>query len=142
MSKNSEILHTLIDETLKEMGAEFYSESVINLLLGTFAQESHLGKWRKQIKGQALGIGQCERATFDWLKKKYPKFIKAEFEAIENDDSLAIIVTRLRYYTILDPLPEANDLPNLAKYWKNFYNTKYGKGTVEEFIDNYKRLVT
>ncbi|NBQ16891.1 hypothetical protein EBU24_01095 [bacterium] len=123
------------------MGAEFYSDAAINLLLGTFAQESHLGKWRKQIKGPALGICQCERATFDWLKKKYPKFIKSEFEMIENDDSLAIIVTRLRYYTILDPLPEANDLPKLAKYWKDFYNTKYGKGTVEEFISNYRRLV-
>ena len=38
-------------------------------------------------------------------------------------------------------LPDADNVAELAHYWKLYYNTPEGKGTVEEFIKNYELLV-
>ena len=32
-------------------------------------------------------------------------------------------------------LPKASDLEGQAKYWKTFYNTIKGKGTIEHFME-------
>src|SRR6056297_2531573 len=61
MEKNQ--LKKLIKNTLVEIG--FYSESAVNLLMGTAAQESHLGHYIEQINGPAKGIFQMEPATFE-----------------------------------------------------------------------------
>ena len=47
------------------------SNSAVNLLLGTAAQESRLGKYLHQINGPALGIYQCEPNTLDDIFNKY-----------------------------------------------------------------------
>jgi len=38
-------------------------------------------------------------------------------------------------------LPNAEDIEGLAHYWKKYYNTVYGSGKVEEFVNNYKKYV-
>ena len=138
----------LIIPVLKMMGDEFLSSSSVNLLYGTCAQESHLGKWRRQIGGGgALSIYQIEKPTFEWLyNSKYHTLIlsivgERKFEDLEDDDTLVTIICRLRYYVIFAPLPAAGDTEGLAKYWKEYYNTKKGKGTESEFILNYGRFL-
>ena len=44
------------------------------------------------------------------------------------------------YYRTPDPLP-INDIPGMARMWKDYYNTHLGKGTVEEFITNYNKYI-
>ncbi len=66
----------VIIPTLKEIG--LYSESAVNLLLGTAAQESHMGYYLKQLgKGPALSIYQIEPAThadmWVWLMTRKEK---------------------------------------------------------------------
>jgi hypothetical protein len=133
--------------TLQLMGEKFSGEDANFAVLSTIAHESHMGTWRKQIGGPALGIGQCEKITYDWLSRKYKdillKFFPEipPFEVIENDDVLAVIMCRLRYYVVPEKLPDAGDIKAMARYWKEYYNTKQGKGNEQEFVRNYKKFV-
>lgn len=125
---------------------DLYSEAAVNLVLGTIAQESKFGTYLRQLgSGPARGICQMEQPTFNWLKgvygRKYPKLGAALFEEVEWDLYLAILVCRLRYRVVPEPLPAADDLLGLARYWKKYYNTYLGKGTESEFIANYRRYV-
>jgi len=138
-----EALIKLITDTLTKIG--LFSEAALNLLLGTCAQESAFGKYRSQLgSGIAQGIYQMEKPTFDWLKEVYEKKFdlqNVQFTDLTNDDEMATIFCRLRYYVVPAPLPDANDIPALAAYYKKWYNTPAGAATVEQFIANYNRYV-
>lgn len=143
MSFDKKQFRDLVTRILQEFN--LYSEAAVNLLLGTAAQESYSGTYLRQISGPALGIFQMERPTFDWLKdtykKKYPILETTIFEMLEWDLRLAILMARLRYRVVREALPDPQDLEGLGKYWKKYYNTPLGKGTVEEFLRNYARYV-
>jgi hypothetical protein len=36
---------------------------------------------------------------------------------------------------------DATDVFKLAEYWKKYYNTPKGKGTVQQFIQSYNKYV-
>lgn len=149
---NKITLKNLISSVIKEIG--MYSEDAVNLLMGTAAQESHLGKYRKQIGGgPALGIFQMEPATFNDIVNNYLRYkpelasriervariSRFKAEDIKNNDLLAICMARVHYLRVKEAIP--SDLEGWARYWKRYFNTPLGKGTEEEFIANYKRLV-
>ena len=154
MSINPQHLRTVIEPVLMHM--EMHSEAAVNLLLGTAAQESHLGRWLVQHGGPALGIYQMEPNTIRDINRylsrrtdirakvghlelsRRPKTINCE---IIGNLYLATALARIRYWYSPDPLPAANDVRGLANYWKKHYNTSRGKGSPEEFIANYNRLV-
>jgi len=50
-------------------------------------------------------------------------------------------IARCKYLMIPEPLPAANDIEGLAKYWKKYYNSEQGKGTIEHFVDSYNKHV-
>lgn len=144
-------LTELIEDTLHYMGDKFYSQAAINLLLGTYATESiidgqtHL----RQINGPALGIFQMEPATFAWIQDVHynhktrttaiPAVACALFADIEWNLKLAIIMARLCYwYKTPEPLPPADDLISLASYYKTWYNSLLGHGSVQKFIRDYQ----
>lgn len=140
----------VIVPTLAKLG--LYSDSAVNLLMGTCAQESQLGTYLKQINGPALGIFQTEPATHDDIWDNYLKYkpdlaakvleINArETNSLITDLSYAAAIARIHYLRAPALLPKPDDIEGLARYWKRYYNTNKGKGTVEEFINNYKRYV-
>lgn len=151
MKKNE--LQNLITETLQ--GIDLYSDNALNLLLGTCAQESTFGKYRRQFGGgPALGIFQMEPATFrdicdNFLRYK-PELIRKtqkvsgvdcfEPNDLINNDKLAICFARIHYLRIKESIP--GDLQGWARYWKKYYNTPLGKGTEAEFIQNFKMFVS
>jgi hypothetical protein len=47
----------------------------------------------------------------------------------------------LQWRRISKPLPFESDIKDLVKYWKKYYNTPMGNGSVDEFIENYYRYV-
>ena len=53
----------------------------------------------------------------------------------------AAAMCRVHYFRRPEPLPAAGDLPAQAAYWKQFYNTPHGRGTVQEYVKNWKRFV-
>ena len=144
-------LRTLvIQPVLKELG--IYSQSAENLLVGTCIAESNGGQYIKQISGPALGIYQCEPATlidiienylhfnkglFAKLNKFYNPFRNIEQNLISNLEYQTAIC-RIHYRRIKEKLPHANDVKGLAEYWKKYYNTEKGKGSVTVFIEKYK----
>jgi len=137
---------------------DLYSKSAVNLLLGTAAHESHLGHYLKQKRGPALGIYQIEPNTHkdiwtnyinyrdDLIEKIFQLYkIDHYYEQIDqkliSDLSYATIITRLIYYRIPEKLPISSDIDGLARYWKKYYNTHKGKGTISAFVKNYKTQI-
>lgn len=156
---DSNELRKLIETTLGKLAClPSYStinrKEAVDLLMGTCAQESHLGTYRRQLGGgPALGIFQMEPNTFNdilnnYLKARTPlrdKILEIsslkEFspEDLVDNDILAICMARVHYLRKPDSIPASLD--GQAEYWKKHYNTYLGKGTVEEYKANYKRWV-
>ncbi len=149
MNKNQ--LKELVESVLKDI--DLYSQDCVNLILGTIAQESALGYYIEQISGPALGICQMEPNTFndimnnylnyrDSLKNKILKTCNiSEFksESLKYNMALAICMCRIHYLRVSESIP--NNVEGCARYWKKYYNTCLGKGTEEEFINNYNKYI-
>jgi|TARA_B100000123_G_scaffold248839_1_gene206686 hypothetical protein len=137
-----------------------------NLLMGTAAHESHLGDYIQQVGGgPALGIYQMEPATLNdcyvnyldystraALKAKVDGFLAAQpvgsdgkpdkSAQLATNLAYATAMCRIRYYRAPGALPsDPNDLNGLAAYWKQYYNTPLGAGTVDQFIADYNRFL-
>lgn len=140
----------MVRETLQSVG--LWHVAIENLLVGTALQESNL-YYLHQVGGPAIGFFQIEPETYAWLRLKIKDhglcwniLRQCAFIALPEDPGClgwhiryAIIVARFRYLVIPDPLPLADDLEGLARYWKRFYNSDKGAGTVEQFIANYQK---
>lgn len=147
---------TVIEKVLIDFHKKLYSEAAVNLLLGTAAQESRFGTYFQQVKGPALGVFQMEPKTAMDIKMNYlyprkklnlrvinlcsQKYYGKDFE-LEFNLAYQIIMARLHYWRRPEPLPKADDVWGLAKYYKKFFNSYKGKATIEEFVRNYERFV-
>jgi len=67
----------------------------------------------------------------------YPDFHSS---ILKYDLRYATIFARLHYRRKREPLPVG--IESMSSYWKRHYNTKLGKGTEAEFIDNYHKYIT
>ena len=52
--------------------------------------------------------------------------------------SFGALICRSIYIRQEEPLPDADDIVELGTYWKKYYNTPLGKGTVEHFVKQYR----
>ena len=136
-------LRGLVEKVLTQYS--LHSPAAVELILGTIAVESAGGRYIRQIKGPALGIVQMEPATYRWLVQKYrlrfPMLLDRPADDLEWDLRLCILMCRLRYFAVPTFLPKAADTAGLAAYWKKWYNTPLGAGTVEKFEDAYWEFV-
>ena len=57
------------------------------------------------------------------------------------DLAYACSMCRVHYLRCSDVLPSAGDIDGQAAYYKRWYNTPLGKGTVEQYIDNWHRAM-
>ncbi|MBF0261872.1 MAG: hypothetical protein HQL97_08580 [Magnetococcales bacterium] len=131
------------------------SPAAVALVMGTAAQESGMGRHLRQVGGgPALGVFQMEPATYrdiwDHFLNHQPGILGRLHdwwpspplpERMITDLMLAAVMCRIHYRRVREPLPAADDLPGLARYWKKHYNTPLGAGTEAEFIDNWHRHV-
>lgn len=145
MAFDCEQFRGLVKKILVDYPA-LYSPAAVNLLLATAAVESDFGTFLEQHPtGPGQGIFQMEPKTYQWLHEKYGRQYmylvgRPSWEMIWNL-KLAILMARLRYRIVPEPLPDAGDVFALAEYWKKHYNTELGKGTVQEFIQKYHKYV-
>lgn len=124
--------------------------------MGTAAAESRL-QYLAQIGGPALGLWQMEPAThsdcwrsyLDYRKDLAGRVMLAAGRGTSTprqppDDWLvfnlryAAAICRVHYLRVPHPLPAADDVEGLARYWKAHYNTALGAGTVEHFVNAYE----
>ena len=125
----------------------------MELLLGTAATESHMGLYLRQLGGgPALGLWQIEPDT-EWdvwnnylsfrpeLRKIVQGWQKGTNREMEWNHSYSCAIARLIYKRVPSPLPPAGNLEAQAHYWKNHFNTRMGKGTVEKYMKDWHELV-
>ena len=148
-----QLLEHIIRPTLH--GLDMWSNAAENLLLGTACQESHCGKYIRQLGCTgaigAFGVWQMEIAT---ARDIYDNFLRYRPElkgkvdrlrgasqsiqdALVSNLSYACALARIKYYRDPESIPA--DLKGQAEFWKRVYNTEKGKGTVDEYLENWKR---
>ncbi len=123
------------------------------LLLETAMQETKLGTFRDPSKdGAGRGITQFDKIGIeDTVQRAKQSERDQVLEAfgidiwmLDHDDLdfaplPCFVLTRLKYKRIPEAIP--SDVEGRAHYWKEHYNTFAGKGTVDEYIINAKRVV-
>lgn len=148
-----------MDKHLDIAKTKFNRPEAIDLLLGTACVESNCGHYLFQKDSDnnnwddGLGIFQMEIATHNDIWKNYidhrPELRQflineipaatqlAKFENLAYSLRYAIIMTRLYYFRITYPIPK--NLDEQARYWKAFYNTTKGKGTMRDYIKKWEK---
>src|SRR5262245_22881642 len=149
-----DVIHPVLMH-LQNAGGLVYTAAAESLLLGTMAQESKLGLYARQLgHGPALGPFQMEPNTHDDLWENYlnyrprlanavmqlsyarkPGWLNPDASELWHNWRYAAAMCRMHYIRVPESLPmQPDDIEALARYWKKYYNTMAGKGTVEEFI--------
>ena len=143
----------IVQPVLRALNA--YSKAAENLLVGTAVQESRLEYLHQLGGGPARGLYQMEPATHDDICSNYLAYqpdLRARIDTFvlpqhDRHDQLAwnlayaTAMCRAHYRRVREALPEEDDVDGLARYWKRYYNTEQGAGTVTEFKDKYVRYV-
>jgi hypothetical protein len=107
--------------------------------------------------GPARGLFQMEPNTHDDIWANFLKYRPAlaanvaEFlqgdgpnpQLLTNNDRYAAAMARILYYRMgqivgRTPIPAAGDIPGMAAYWKQFYNTEQGAGFAAQFVANWE----
>ncbi|MFG6485445.1 hypothetical protein ACG04R_02105 [Roseateles sp. BYS78W] len=144
----------IITPTLQAIG--LHSDAAVELLLGTALQESKL-VYRTQIGGgPARGLFQMEMATHDDIFDNYLKYrstlrnavlqLKSAPDAdaeeeLTNNDAYAAAMARVLYKRAPAALPSAGKLSDMAAYWKQYYNTLFGAGTVSQYMNSWNSVM-
>ena len=114
------------------------------LLYETAKAETGLGSIEDKTVGAGIGICQFDKLPFDDLKKRSltykDKILKdlgvdislVEWEHLRYNSFLSLLFCRLQYKPFNEEIPI--DLASRAKYWKKYYNTELGKGTIEHYM--------
>lgn len=150
---NSKQLFDVILDTLEFCGMTC-SSNVVNMILETACVESNCGEYIKQLKGPACGIFQIEPNTAKDMLQHFIKYKPKLFENyikllnpnltleqnLQTNLMFQIFMCRVYYLRFEQIIP--NTVEERAAYWKKYYNTYKGKGTVEKYIkavDKYKK---
>lgn len=131
-----------------------HSEAAVDLLMGTCAQESQCGRYLKQLgNGPAMGIYQMEPATHRDLWENFlhhrPQLADKiaalagrkgpRPEEMIGNLNYATAMCRVHYFRRPEALPKT--LEGQAGYWKKFWNTSLGKGTIQQYLDNWGKYI-
>jgi hypothetical protein len=124
------------------------SDAVLSQMIETTCAETKCGMFPDSHPDK-WGVGLCqhdqialddiqlngEQRHFDIVQNVFGYDIKTvELEDLAYDPLLSLICCRLSYKRIPESIP--NDLNGRAKYWKEYYNTKAGDGTVEHYLES------
>ncbi|MEO5364675.1 MAG: hypothetical protein H7838_13810 [Magnetococcus sp. DMHC-8] len=141
----------VIRPTLQRL--DLWSDAAEELVLGTAIQESGLRYLQQLGGGPARGLWQMERPTHDDIWQNFlhgrtklglnilGPYVKPDHARLASDLAYACAMCRVHYLRCPDMLPSAGDIDGQAAYWKAWYNTPLGKGTVEQYIANWHRVM-
>lgn len=126
------------------------------LVLGTAIQESLLIHRQQLGGGPALGLFQIEPRTHDDCWGSYLRFRSELAERVRStlkpgeqplaqimkvNDVYAAAMCRICYVRVKPLLPSQDDIPGMANYWKQHYNTPLGAGSPHEFLTKWPQYV-
>lgn len=123
-----------------------YNLAAEKLILGTAAQESHLGGLvRKRID---LTMYQMKPKTEkdiwkNFLAHRSKLREKVRFLKYTTPVYYAAAMVRVHYFRYNVPSPEYSIMTvrEMAHFWKYYYNTRTGRGKEGQFIKNYLEFV-
>lgn len=154
-----QLKYRIIKPTLQN--ANLYSDTAVNLVLGTFIAESNCElieqviNYNPMVFGPALGFGQMEPFTHDDCWNNFLKYkpdladlIKGLCNIIKQDSNLLktninymVLMTRIKYLRAKQTLPKANDALALATYHKVNYNSLLGKADISANIPKFQKAI-
>lgn len=143
----------VVKPTLRHLGMD--TPAAVNLVWVTGIVESRLQHIKQIGAGPALSWWQIEPATSDWLwfdylqrrsdlRDRVEDLSASAFPIVDQlawNQGLACALCRVRYWTVPERLPDAEDADGMGAYWKAHYNTAGGAGTAEKFTNAYKQYV-
>lgn len=115
------------------------------LLYETAKAETGLGSIKDETIGAGIGICQFDKFPFDDLKKRSLKYKEkilndlgvditlVEWEQLRYNSFLSLLFCRLQYKPFNEEIPK--DKLGRASYWKRYYNTIDGKGTISHYME-------
>ena len=114
---------------------------------------THSSTFRDPTSEAGVGIWQMDKTTFEDLRNNYLKRKKElvqkiistfgiDLTSVSREDLYESLIAALYARVLLVRFPEAipSDDKGQAKYWKDHYNTKSGKGTPEKFLNDMRNL--
>ncbi len=137
-------------------GIALYSPAAEELLLGTAAVESDFGTNLMQLGGgPGTGVFSIEPNTEHDIWINHLRYrpertaLVAGISGVTGPDPWAlrvnlayqIVIARLKYRMISEPLPLFDDLQAQARYWDDHYNANPVKGFPAEYVAKYRRYV-
>ncbi len=141
----------IVRPLLRDIGLSSFAAE--RLVLGTGMQESRL-RFMQQLRGPALGVYQMEAATYQDIRANFlardtslRRAIDAwairapDPEEMEGNLYFATGMCRAHYRRVAADLPAPSDAAGLAQYWKRYYNTALGKGTVAEALPHFQLAI-
>lgn len=148
-------LRQAVETVLKQ--ANRYTPELTELLLGTAAVESDGGRYIRGLAGPELGIFQMAPQTivFTWQKVLDDQELGRMFDranysrkmtarALEEKmmwDLQFQILMAVAYYKIASNNRETpKTVYGQAKFWKDYWNTFLGAGTVDKYVEKYTRM--
>lgn len=131
------------------------TEASARLLLGTAIAESNLAALAQHGGGPALSFFQIEPATFHDVYDRYlparARFKVAVYdlrvpaltplEQLAGNPFFACAIARIKYWMAPAPLPDADDINGLGRYWKAVYNTAQGAGDASHWASLYRKYM-
>ena len=141
---------------------KLWSTAAENLVMGTAQHESHLRYIdqvdKADVPGPAFGVCQMERRTHEDIYRNFlgnqrslkravvelASYFVGEFpDATEMTWNLAYAVAMCRvfYRRVDQALPSAQRPDLLCQYWKTYYNTRLGRGTIEQALPHFEHAV-
>lgn len=152
----SELLLLVIRPTLQYLGED--SQSAQTLMVATAAIESGLGFHLTTQHSQGLGVFQISperhQEIWDQYLAKDPELASKVRGLASQHEFLSHpheeLATNLRYATAIAwlvykrnncPLPAADDIPSMAKFWKAHFHHQ-PQASIKSFVKCYKSLIS
>lgn len=141
----------IVRPVLQHLG--MHSEAAARLVWITGIAESRFQHIKQIGAGPALSWWQIEPETADWLWFDYLQRRQDIRDRVEDlsasafpivnqlpwNQGLACALCRVRYWTVPERLPKADDADGMGAYWKDHYNTAGGAGDADKFAALYRQ---
>lgn len=126
------------------------------LISGTIAVETDYGLSKDNTEYSGAGLCQFDKEPFediqrrivtyhngDWCQSAKKNFdidlSQVTWQSLKYSPLVSIIFCRLTYKLRPEPIPIS--IEEMGEYWKKWYNSELGKGTVKKFIEKYEKHI-
>lgn len=139
-----------------------YSPAAEQLVMATgmaeslFTQTRQIASYKPLKYGPARGWFQMEPATHNDIWANYLGSSRRALileglrkisdnpgdpEELVKNQQYAAAMCRIHYLRISERLPEKDHWYGMAAYWKKYYNTRLGKGTIDGFLQKIRPVM-